>query len=369
MVLKRPLPSFAPALAEAAAIVAEEGSVAGHLASVARELGKPALFGMVDAMHRLVPGQLVTVDADEMIVVDGQDEARLERTPVRGNLMQGSPVHDMLLALLPLVAKLSLTDPQASSFTATNCQSMHDIFRYCHEQALLAMFEFGSDNPFPERAAQLLFGGKSSQFKLIDLGDTFHERTRGNKVRVEDVHSRPFQTFWRGMTAKPWSGPPAIEARGLMSILHEATLNTNLEPSQPSAYSAQNYFMVAPDFLSAQCRFGFHFCTVEALVGDRPRENYISFQFKGGAASPRRREARAAMISALLEDLGFHSKCTLDWVRARLDNRSAETMENRLAALGFLTMHTRQLDMVMGSPARALSYKEQLLEQLGAFVT
>ncbi len=369
MVLKRPLPRFAPALADAAAIVAEEGGMAGHLASVARELGKPALFGMVNALTRLTPGEVVTVDADSRLVLDGRDTLRLERAPTPGNLMKGSRVHEMLLKILPLVARLTLVDPQAPEFSAHNCATLHDIFRFCHENALLCMFEFGKHNPFPENAAKLSFGGKSSQFKIIDLGGSFHDKKQGNAIRVEDVDSLPFQAFWRGMTALPWSGPPSVHAKGLASILHEAMLNTNLEPTMPSTYAAQNYFMVAPDFLSGQSRFGFHFSTVEAMIGERTRENFISFQFKGGAANQQRRENRAAMIAALLDALGFETKRTMDMVRARLDNRSINTMHYCITALGFLTMHTRQLDMVMDSEQAAMTYKDRLLEQLGQFIS
>eukprot|EP01022_Parablepharisma_sp_SALTPOND_P015745 TRINITY_DN2253_c0_g4_i2.p1 TRINITY_DN2253_c0_g4~~TRINITY_DN2253_c0_g4_i2.p1 ORF type:complete len:1126 (-),score=266.00 TRINITY_DN2253_c0_g4_i2:3669-7046(-) len=364
IVVKRPLPRFAPALADASAIVAEEGGAAGHLASVARELGKPALFGVVDALRRLPAGEIVTVDADSMVLFAGRQEVRLQRRPPQTNLMRGSRVHDMLLAVLPHIARLTLLDPQSDEFAARNCQSMHDIFRFCHERALLAMFDFGEDTPFPDRAARLLAGGKSSQFKVIDLGDAFHHKTHDNKIRVEDVESVPFQAFWKGMTAVPWAGPPAVETKGLASILHEAMLNTDLEPSMPSAYTAQNYFMVAQDFMSAQSRFGFHFSTVEALVSERPRENYVSFRFAGGAAGQSRREARAVLVASLLDDLGFETVRHFDAVRARMDNRSAETMISRLAALGFLTMHTRQLDMVLGTDGAVESYRQSLSEHL-----
>lgn len=368
-VFKRPLPRYAPALTEAAAIVAEEGGAAGHLASVAREMGKPALFGVVDALRRLPGGEVITVDADSMVLLAGRHENRLKRTPPKTNLMRGSKVHDMLLHVLPHLTRLTLLDPQSDEFAARNCESMHDILRFSHERALLAMFDFGEDTPFPERAAQLLSGGKSSQFKVIDLGDAFHDKTHKNKVRVEDIDSVPFQAFWRGMTAVPWAGPPAVETRGLASILHEALLNTNLEPSMPSTYTAQNYFMVAKDFMSAQSRFGFHFSTVEALVGERTRENYISFRFAGGAAGQNRREARAILVATLLADLGFETERHFDAVRARMDTRTDETMVSRLAALGFITMHTRQLDMVLGSNSDVEAYRQSLSEHLARIIS
>ncbi len=366
LVTQRPLPRFAPALVNAAALVAEEGGPAGHLASVAREMGKPALFSVVDALNRLEQGALVTVDADAMMILEGRAEDHLDEHPAGPGLMHGAPVHERLMKALPHIASLTLLDPQSGDFNAVNCRTLHDIFRYCHETALLAMFDFGKDNPFPDRAAKLLFGGKSSQFKVIDLEDAFQGRKQGDVIAVEDIDSPPFQAFWEGMMRKPWAGPPAVRGRGLAAIFHEAMMNPGLETSQPSPYAAQNYFMVARDFLSGQSRFGFHFASVEALVGRRSRENYVSFQFKGGAANERRREARAAMIGALLEDLGFEVKRTLDALKARVDNQDADFMTNRLVALGHLTMHTRQLDMVMGDPALASAYRRQLAEELAA---
>ena len=52
----------------AAAIVAEKGSLLSHTAIITRELGKPAVVGVKDATRILKTGDLVEVDADTGVV-------------------------------------------------------------------------------------------------------------------------------------------------------------------------------------------------------------------------------------------------------------------------------------------------------------
>ena len=67
-----------------------------------------------------------------------------------------------------------------------------------------------------------------------------------------------------------------------------------------------------------QSKIGYHFCTTEALVGDRAVQDYLCFGFKGGAAGIERRVLRARLIADILERKGFHIRRVQDSVTARL---------------------------------------------------
>ena len=64
-------PQLTPFLQRAAAVVTEYGSPAGHLATVARELRLPAIFGLPQALTVLPKDKEVTVVAGENTIYAG----------------------------------------------------------------------------------------------------------------------------------------------------------------------------------------------------------------------------------------------------------------------------------------------------------
>ena len=68
LVCQMTTPAYLPLMQRAAAIVTEAGGVLSHAAIVARELGKPCLTGVRNAMTKLEDGMMVEVDADNGIV-------------------------------------------------------------------------------------------------------------------------------------------------------------------------------------------------------------------------------------------------------------------------------------------------------------
>jgi len=62
LVAKTTAPAWTPLFARAAAVVTDSGSLTAHASLVAREYGIPAVVGTGDATHRLLTGQIITVD-------------------------------------------------------------------------------------------------------------------------------------------------------------------------------------------------------------------------------------------------------------------------------------------------------------------
>lgn len=357
-------PKWAAVLPRCQGIITEQGSAAGHLANVAREFKIPALFGIKNATKLLVSGQEITLDADNATVYPGCQEALLECTEETPARMVGSPVFQTLERLNEYIVPLNLIDPDALNFTASNCRTLHDITRFCHEKAVQEMFNFGRDHNFSPRSSKQLKTVIPMQWWIINLENGFHKETSGEMVALDNIASIPMLALWRGIVAFPWDGPPSIDGRGFLSVLFQATANRNLEPGMASNFANKNYFMISKHFCNLQSRFGFHFTSVEALAGPRPRENYIRFQFKGGAADSQRRERRAHFVGEILDEFSFQTQVREDALFARLDDCDQEFMEKRLQLLGHILMHTRQLDMIMSREDVVQFYKKRILSQL-----
>ncbi len=368
LVARNPLPQWAALLNQSSAVITDQGALTGHLAAVAREFKVPALMGTQTAFTTIHGGDLITVDATGHKIYAGKVESLLSKTPPKSSPMKGSPVYRSLEKILKLIAPLNLTDPEWGNFTPECCQTLHDIIRYAHEMSLRELFDVKKDISISEKFTKKLMSSLPMEWWVIDLEGGVRAGNESPTLQVEDIRSAPLLALWEGLAAVPWKGPPPVDTRGFLSILAESTMDPSLEYGGDSEMSAKNYAIISENFCHLSTRLGFHFSTVEAYLGDQPAENYVWFYFKGGAADRVRKEQRGRLIELILESFHFWVQTKGDLLSARLERQEKEILADRLKVLGYLILHTRQLDMVLSDPAKVNHYIEEMLGEISTFV-
>jgi pyruvate,water dikinase len=363
-----PHPGWATLLPGAAAVVTDRGGITGHLANVAREFGVPALFNTGEATARLQGGALITVDADGRTVYAGRVEGLLTRALPRRGLMANTPVGETLKEVMALVTPLNLTDPDSPDFKPTACRTLHDITRFAHEVSVKEMFAIDQQKAVFRYFIKRLVTDVPLQWWVLNLEDGFKEEVPGKEVSLDQIASAPMLALWEGITAAPWEGPPPVDTRGFLSVVMGAAAGPDLAAAGGTIFGNQNYFMISRDFVNLTSRLGFHFSTVEALVGEQPFENYLRFTFKGGAADYSRRVLRAQFVGEILTRYDFQVDVKEDALFARLEGESRGYMLSRLKILGYITIHTRQLDMIMLNDADVQYYRGKITHDLDRLI-
>ncbi len=362
LVLPQAAPRWSFLLHFASGAVAGDGTGHGPFAAAARCLGRPALLGQPKAPEALSRAGRVRLEAPQgaiPLVLDLEDVADDPPAPL---WIQGSHLHEMVRALGRLALPLALPDADHPDFRAANCKSFMDLITYCHDHAVQAMYEYSTTRKSAQSPAKQLVSEVPKQFWVINLDDGFKTKIPGPSVDIGQIACLPLRAFWDGFVDKPWEGPPQVDARGFMAVLFEASVNPGLDPAaQNTRYAERNTFMISRHFCGMRCRFGFHFLSMDSLAGKRDKENFIIFQFKGGAADQGRRIRRVRFVAGLLDGFGFSTDISGDALTARLERGPSAQFERALRVVGYLSMHTRQLDMIMGDESALAARRKAML--------
>lgn len=380
LVLRHSMVEAAQVLAEYDGVLVELGNPADHLSCVARELGIPMLTGLTGAMELLRGGQWIILDADRGEVLEAPEEAWScqaddnmagggPRERRRKALASGpAPLPPDLAALHQLLVPLKLTDAYGPTFSPLECRSAHDLVRFVHEMAVLAMFDAGDS--VLEQAGVLLRRLNESPipFLVIDFGGGLAAQHARRDITLADVRSLPLLALCEGMATPGlrWrEAPPVGGFGGLMS-------RALLDGRSARPVGNFNYALVARDYLNLNARVEFHFAMIDAVCGSDRSENYVRFRFKGGGTAREQRERRVRAVSEILKAFGFFTDRRGDMVTATLNEPTRQEGRERLVMLGRLLGFTRLLDSVMvnddmpGSIARAFLEGDYALEGIVA---
>ncbi len=381
LVLSQSIVDASHLFAQCSGAVVDIGNPTDHLSCVARELGIPMLTGTRNASTTLVKNQWIILDADDGTVREAPEsvrEAAYLAFKKRKELAKGKTT-DLLTslraetispereALRKLIVPLNLTDAYGSTFSLLECRSLHDIIRYSHEMAVMAMFDTGDMvMDFAGSLLRPLDIGVPFSFLVIDLGGGLR-RTEESFLRKqlafhkplgrEDVLSIPLAALCDGLMTPElsWHSSPDGEAMG--NIMSQ----TMLSGRGPRPAGSFNYALAARDYLNLNARVEFHFAMLDAICGRDTHANYIRFRFKGGGAGRERGHRRALFLQHVLEKNGFYTKVIEDLITATLTGASKEIVHERLIMIGRLLGFSRFLDGIMNDDATSTRLAEEFL--------
>lgn len=348
LVAENSSPNIMTVLRKAGALLAENGSLTGHMASICREFGIPAIFNLPGVYKNLAEGQTVTVDALAGRVFDGEVPPLLELQRPKALPLPDTPALAMLRRVSVYILPLTLIDPSSVNFTARNCASLHDVMRYAHEKSYAEMFQISddlSDSGISGVAARL-----DSQIPLdlyvIDLGGGLNEKGK-SVIKPDDIISIPFKNLLAGMLnpALHSKEPRPVDLRGFLSVMEQSMVGGNLRAGE--RFGDRSYAIISDKYLNFSSRVGYHYAIVDSWCGDSINKNYIRFEFAGGAAGDVQRIRRARCIGIILDELGFTVEQSHDRIRARFQKYPVAENAVRLDQLGRLLIMTRQMDMLM----------------------
>ncbi|WP_243360209.1 PEP-utilizing enzyme [Fundidesulfovibrio terrae] len=342
------------------ALLAEVGTAASHLATVARENRVPAVFGLKGAAA-LEAGSMVTVDADQGAVYRGVAESLLRQAALQGAQTGTEPEYLVLRRLLRHIRPLNLVDPQSRDFDAAHCRTCHDILHFAHEKAVDLLLSMGTPGQNGLGQPRRLEEDSPFALGIVDVGGGLAGVS--GPVTLADVESEPLRAFLEGLLLKDVrrDAPARLSLGDIMGGIGRTSQALSADP----ASAGLNLAIAARDYANVTLRLGYHFSVVDAVVSPRPEHTFVYFRFAGGFADNERRARRAGLLLNVLERLGFRATRKGDLVVGKRKLMEAPDALETLRFLGALTAYTRQLDVELVSDVHVEHFTRRFLEASG----
>jgi len=357
LVIRESLPSYVQVLDRISGVLAGLGSVAGHFSTVCREFGVPLLCGLGPRIEAIHHGRIITMSAEHRVVYQGDLLTRLTTVPLHERQKQ-LPFFRKLRRLLDTITPLHLTDPKAKGFSPESCRSLHDIIRFCHEQAVRTMFSLGDRLGNRSGNRKKLLSDLPFDIFVVDVGGGLApSASQEESLGLDQIRSTPFLALWTGLThpSVHWQERAHFDWKHFGEMAMADGITSTDSPDFAS------YTVLGADYVHLIMRFGYHFTLVDAICGEDSSNNYCQFRFAGGGADFSGRLLRLDFISTLLSQAGFQIETRGDLLDARISALSIPEMTGHLVTLGRLLGTTKLMDM-------ALHDKEEVQQHLQDFL-
>ena len=141
-----------------------------------------------------------------------------------------------------------------------------------------------------------------------------------------------------------WAGPLPIDLKGFANLLLSNVVDSNRSDRD---LGSRSYAIISDCYLNFFSRLGYHFSRLDAYASNELNNNYINFNFRGGAADPIRRMRRAQIVTKILETLNFSVKYNNDHVLATIRKISKSSILSLLAEIGRLMGAVRNVDVTL----------------------
>lgn len=349
LVIKKTSPELTRILHKAAGVIADIGNTTGHLSIIARELGIPVIVNANNATETLSNGTTITIDANENKVYEGfvRDLMENYKPPsLTENTFMKSPMHRIWQNISRLIIPLNLSDPGSSEFNAENCRTMHDITRFAHEYSMREMFSLYESAQYEDSHAFQLKFSVPLDIHVIDLGSGLKSTDDKKFITTDNIISKPFLALIKGMTSPGirWAGPLPIDFKGLTNLLMSNIVDSSRSDRD---LGSRSYAIVSDCYMNFFSRLGYHFSRLDAYACDELNNNYINFNFRGGAADPVRRMRRAKIVTKVLETLNFSVSHKGDHVLATIRKIPNASILELLSEIGRLMGAVRNVDVTL----------------------
>ena len=227
LVISDPLPEEAQTqvMQRATAILIDSGKITEPMVSNARYFHIPCIIGLGDVTKRLSSGTIITVDADENEVYEGQIDKLVNYHLLEGLGYEDFPEYQMFQIIQDKITPLTLTNLAHPEFTISACQTIHDLTHLAYENAVMVL----TNQELYRR--EFLFISKrlacshNLTFQVIDIGDGLkQEKSAGSVIGINDLQCRPLFVLWEAFGA-PYRGsdslPPHadLESNGINTAL------------------------------------------------------------------------------------------------------------------------------------------------------